>query len=750
MNRDKIKIISTLGPSTHGEHDLRMLKDRGVDFVRVNMSHSTIEDLRYFVGLAKKVDIPFIIDTEGSQIRSGDLNADRIYFEEGDELKILADNIIGDKEKVCLKPRCAVEQLEEGDILRIDFDTLMVRISDTSNIKSGYAIAKVITAGYLGKNKAVIIDSGCPKVYNLPCLSEKDYQSITIGLEEGVGYIAASFIRSGDYVDEVRVATQGRMKIISKIECVDALTHLDEIMEKSDYLLIDRGDLSKEVPIEKIPLLQMILIQKARKFNKGVFVATNLLETMVKSSKPTRAEIHDIAQTVMDGAYGLTLSAETAIGEHPIGCVNMLNRIISHTTANIDLEQSAKKDIKLVGQMEIKDYLTKVNEPSLLISPHGGVLVDRILRPIPNLEYLNALPRLRLNMNQLMDVEQIAIGTFSPLEGFMDKKDLNNVLDNMRLKSGVIWPLPVVLDVSREAAVLLKEGQAIALMDGEEMIAILHLAEKYSVDKKEMSEKLYGTISEEHPGVRMVNNLGEIFLAGKIDLLRRRRSPYRQYELTPLQVRRLFAERGWTKIVGFHTRNVIHRSHEFIQLKAMRDYYCDGLFVHPIIGKKKKGDYQADFIIKSYELMTKNFYPKNKVVFATFCTFSRYAGPREALFTAICRKNFGCSHFIVGRDHTGVGNFYSPTASHDIFDHFPDLGIIPIKFGNVFYSKRLEEHVEETTTDNHAAEEKLHISGTQARKLFESGERPPEWFMRVEISEMIIEALNKGEDVFVK
>ena len=203
-------------------------------------------------------------------------------------------------------------------------------------------------------------------------------------------------------------------------------------------------------------------------------------------------------------------------------------------------------------------------------------------------------------------------------------------------------------------------------------------------------------------------------------------------------------------MVGFHTRNVIHRSHEFIQLKAMELGNCDGLLVHPIVGKKKSGDFNAKYIIKAYEMMNNQFYPKNKVLFSTFSSYSRYAGPREALFTALCRQNFGCSHFIVGRDHTGVGNFYHPKASHNIFDRFPEIGIKAIKFNNIFYSSKLQNHIEENEESSIPDSEKLHLSGTQARKMFEQGEIPPAWFMRPEISTLIIDAIKNGEEVFVK
>lgn len=746
----KPEIIVTLGPATNTEYHLRKLKDEGVAFVRINMSHSTIEDLRFFIGLAKKVGIPFIIDTEGSQIRTGNLVDSSIQVEENDEIKIFTQPLQGDATKICLTPGAVVGQLEAGDILRLDFDTLILRISDVSTLASGYVLAKVVTGGMLGKNKGVVVDSASNKHYVLPALTEKDYQSIQIGLAEGVGHIAASFMRSGIFVDEVRRATQGKMKIISKIECIDGLNNLDDIIAKSDAVLIDRGDLSKEISLERIPLSQKIIVYRARKSGKGAIVATNLLETMVKSRKPTRAEIHDITSSVLDGATGLTLAAETAIGNYPIECVHIMQKMISHVTKSFKTDDFNKQDKELIKRLDGENYLLDYNSNTAIVVPHGGKLINRCAAIRPEEQFLSSLPIVQLNENQLMDLEQIAIGTFSPLEGFMNQVELESVLEKMRLPSGVVWPMPIILDVSEEVASSVVEKKHVALANQSgKIVGLLNLEEIYNYEKEKMAEKLYGTLDASHPGVKMIRELKPVFLSGKIELYERRKSPTQEYELTPLQVRKLFEEKNWGKVVGFHTRNVIHRSHEFIQMEAMEQELCDGLFVHPVVGQKKVGDFQAKYIIQSYEIMMKRIYPKNRVLFSVLATYSRYAGPREAIFTALCRKNFGCSEFIVGRDHTGVGNFYSPTASHDIFQQFPELGIKPVYFNKISYSTKNNSYVKVDTNPD-ADEHVVHISGTEARKMFESHQIPPEWYMRSEISNMIIKAVNNGEEVFVK
>ena len=739
----KVKIIATLGPVTNTEQAIRKIKDKHVDFIRINMSHSSLEDLQHFITLSKKVGIPFIIDTEGSQVRTGDLAQGTIELKENDLVRLYSEPIVGNEKQISLRPSEIISQLNRGDLIHIDFDTATLRVSDTSTASEGYITAKAVTTGKIGKNKAVILDQAGHDKITLPPLSPKDYKAIELGIHEQIGHIAVSFVRSGKCIDEVRRATQNTMQIISKIECVDALENLDEIIKKSDYLLIDRGDLSKEIPVEKIPFTQKIILNKAKKHNVGVFVATNLLESMIENRKPTRAEVHDIINTIVDGAYGLVLAAETAVGKYPMETVNMLNKVITHSDLAIDISQFSTKEDEFVQNLIASNYLLDFDISSALISPHGGRLVDRMVKKTPSEDELSSLQKVPLTPEHYMDLEQISIGTYSPIEGYMNKTDFNSVLDRMKLADGTIWPIPITLDVSEHDASEIHIGQFVVLTFQDEPVGLLQVEDKFLLDKDQTSTKLFGTIDETHPGVEHVNKLNPYLLGGKVTLLKRKDSPHKEYELTPRQVRRLFDERGWAKVVGFHTRNVIHKSHEFIQLEALEKENCDGLFVHPVIGKKKPGDFNEKFIIKSYEIMAEQVYPKNKVLFSTFSTFSRYAGPREALFTALCRKNFGCSHFIVGRDHTGVGSWYHPKASHNIFDRFKEIGITPVKFDVVSYSNELKDYVHGPSEGN------LHISGTEARLMLEQEKQPPEWFMREEISQMIIEAIQRGEEVFV-
>jgi len=744
------KIIVTLGPATNNLEKLNLIKSKAVDFVRINMSHSTIDDLKYYIDLSKKVNIPFIIDTEGSQVRTGNLIKDSITFKENDFIYLHKDEIIGDSNKVNLRPKEIIDQLDVGDILYVDFDTLVMRVLDLSTHDKGYIKAVVISSGNLGKNKGVVIDPQLKKQFTLPTLTSKDIKAAKLGLEENIGYIAASFMRNASAVRYVREITKGKMKIISKIECEEALLNLDEIIDESDFLLIDRGDLSKEIPIEKIPFTQKIILNRAKRFNKGVYVATNLLESMISNRKPTRAEVHDIINTIVDGAYGLTLAAETAIGKYPIGCINMLNKIIKHSDLIINAEEIRDKETEFVKKLESKNYLLDQSSSSSLISPHGGKLVDRVLpKALENLNLKNH-KKISLNENQLLDFEQIAIGTYSPLDGFMNQLELESVLNNLTLPNGVIWSIPILLDVDFQTSKNISSGEKILLTNSQnEPVGFIDVSEIFSYDKLALAKKMYDSLDENHPGVKIIKSLNPVFIAGKITLTKIKKTDYRNLELTPKQTRRIFEEKNWEKVVGFHTRNVIHKAHEYIQLSALKKGNCDGIFLHPVVGKKKKGDYNSKYIIKSYEIMQDKFYPENKTLLGVFSTYSRYAGVREAIFTALCRQNFGCSHFIIGRDHAGSG--LSKISSIDLksLELLEKLDIEILNFNDVFYSKEKNIYMEEDVLQKNSRQNKFSISGTKARELLKSFKKPPTWFMRKEISQMIINSIKSNEEVFV-
>ncbi|TSD03021.1 MAG: hypothetical protein Athens071426_317 [Parcubacteria group bacterium Athens0714_26] len=621
-----IKIIVTLGPATKQKQDLQRIKEKGVDFVRVNMSHSPLEEFQYFMGLAKEVGVPFIVDTEGSQIRMGFVENGKIKLEENQIIRLCGDEIVGNKNEITLKPKIALSYFTEGDLIYVDFDTVVLQVVEVSTISKGYIVVRVVVGGLLGSNKGAVVDSLNSKKFNLPVLTDKDYKAITLGLKAGVKHIAVSFVRSAADVKKVREVTKNKMKIISKVECLDALHNLDEIIKASDFILIDRGDLSKEISLEKIPFAQKFILKKAKQYKREVFIATNLLETMVNSAKPTRAEANDVINSIVDGAAGLTLAAETAIGKYPMECIDVLNSLIKHS----------QMVISPINEKKSRDYLLDPLVFSSLVEPHGGKLVNRVLNDIPSKTYLNSLKKIKINDEQYMDVEQIALGVFGPLEGFMIQRDFLSVLKNMRLAAnGVVWPLPIVLDVDSDEAKKIKIGEDIALIDSKNnIVAVMRVEDKYTFDKEMVMKKVYGTLDNAHPGVRHIKAMKPVLIGGKIDLIKRRDSLIKRYELTPLQTRKLFEEKHWINVVGFHTRNVIHMGHEFVQISVLKKEHCDGLFVHPAVGSKKAGDFASQYIMKSYEIMLERFYPAGRVALGAFASYSRYGGPREAVFTA--------------------------------------------------------------------------------------------------------------------
>ena len=461
-------------------------------------------------------------------------------------------------------------------------------------------------------------------------------------------------------------------------------------------------------------------------------------------------KIHDIINTIVDGAYGLTLAAETAIGKYPIGCINMLNKIIKHSDLIINAEEIRDKETEFVKKLESKNYLLDQSSSSSLISPHGGKLVDRVLpKALENLNLKNH-KKISLNENQLLDFEQIAIGTYSPLDGFMNQLELESVLNNLTLPNGVIWSIPILLDVDFQTSKNISSGEKILLTNSQnEPEGFIDVSEIFSYDKLALAKKMYDSLDENHPGVKIIKSLNPVFIAGKITLTKIKKTDYRNLELTPKQTRRIFEEKNWEKVVGFHTRNVIHKAHEYIQLSALKKGNCDGIFLHPVVGKKKKGDYNSKYIIKSYEIMQDKFYPENKTLLGVFSTYSRYAGVREAIFTALCRQNFGCSHFIIGRDHAGSG--LSKISSIDLksLELLEKLDIEILNFNDVFYSKEKNIYMEEDVLQKNSRQNKFSISGTKARELLKSFKKPPTWFMRKEISQMIINSIKSNEEVFV-
>ena len=381
------------------------------------------------------------------------------------------------------------------------------------------------------------------------------------------------------------------------------------------------------------------------------------------------------------------------------------------------------------------------------IRPHGGTLVNRTLEGADRQEALErapSLPRIVLAPENVSDVEMIAIGALSPLTGFMDQADYEGVVENMRLSSGMVWSIPITLAVSQEVADSIADDAEIALYqptaEGEHLLAIMQVQEKYTYDKEREASQVYRTTEDAHPGVARVYAQGDVLLGGPISLINRPAElDFTKYRLDPIETRRAFAERGWRRIVGFQTRNPIHRAHEFIQKTAME--IVDGLFLNPLVGATQKGDVPADLRMKSYETILDAYYPADRVLMGVFPAAMRYAGPREAIFHAICRKNYGCTHFIVGRDHAGVGKYYGTYDAQLIFDEFDatEIGITPLFFEYAFYCQQCKTVVSAKTCP-HGKADWLYLSGTQVREMLSNGQVPPPEFTRPEVAQILLEA----------
>jgi len=381
------------------------------------------------------------------------------------------------------------------------------------------------------------------------------------------------------------------------------------------------------------------------------------------------------------------------------------------------------------------------------ISPHGGHLVQRVATAAERQEFLqqaDRLPRVQLDERATSDLVMIAIGGFSPLNGFMEQDDYESVVTDMHLANGLPWSIPITLSVSEEAAEPLKEGGWVRLDDQNgRFIGVLELTQKYRYNKVHEATNVYRTDEEKHPGVKVVYEQGPINLAGPIWLLEREPHPlFPSYQVDPLQSRALFKEKGWKTIVGFQTRNPIHRAHEYIQKCALET--VDGLFLHPLVGATKSDDIPADVRMRCYEIMLENYFPKDRVILAINPSAMRYAGPREAIFHALIRKNYGCTHFIVGRDHAGVGDYYGTYDAQHLFDEFDPaaLGIVPMKFEHAFYCTRTQTMATTKTSPSSPAE-RIHLSGTKVRELLRSGQLPPPEFSRPEVAAELIRAMRE-------
>ncbi len=364
--------------------------------------------------------------------------------------------------------------------------------------------------------------------------------------------------------------------------------------------------------------------------------------------------------------------------------------------------------------------------------PHGGSLTNNFI----DLSRIDKdLFTIDVDTGLKKEIENISFGVFSPLKGFMNEEDFTSVVKKGRLANDLPWTIPIILDANEELAKKVKDSSQVALRSDGQIFGVMQVEDLYKFDKTESAKSVFQTDDPLHPGFNKFVTMRDILIAGEVKIVNTNNKFLDRLRLTPAESRKEIEDQGWKSTVAFQTRNVPHVAHEMLQKAALNIY--DGLFINPLIGKKKVGDFKDDVILNSYTVLIDNYYPKSRIIFSTLHTEMKYAGPREAIHHAIMRQNFGCSHIIIGRDHAGVGNYYSPFAAHDIFKDYPELEIEPIFFPAFYFCKKCQSYVNERTCP-HDMNYREELSGTKMRKMFSSGELPPSHLRRPEISKVIL------------
>tara|TARA_Y100001970_G_scaffold2704_1_gene3190 strand:+ start:42171 stop:44345 length:2175 start_codon:yes stop_codon:yes gene_type:complete len=722
----KTKIIVTVGPSSLYKDAIQKMDSFGADYFRINLSHTKIDEIESMVYQLKKwTNKKICLDTEGAQLRTEEIEKNQLFLEKGGELKIIGNspNLLDDGLKLNVKN--PGELLSIGDVLNIDFNGASVQVIDI--IDNNSILVRVLKEGLVLSNKGIGVD----REISMPSFSKKDIEIFSIAEKIGINTVFLSFSSSSKEVRKIRSIFNNKVEVISKIENRIGIKNIQQICDASDAILIDRGDLSRDVQLEKIPNAQKYIIDQAKISRTPVYIATNLMESMLNNSQPTRAELNDIVGSINSGASGLVLAAETAIGKYPIDAVRIMSTII---------HENKKND---------NDFNTLFNFDSpILNEPHGGTLIQQFSQYTED-EIYN-FQSIVIDQKAITDTLQICNGTYSPINRFMSIDEIKSILDNYKLRDEFAWTLPIILQISsdQEKHITLHEPITLKSLDGN-IVAVLEIDQVEKLEKiKNKIKKWFGTEDISHPGLNDLLCRGEYILSGKPYLIEKNSNKYySKYELTPRQSRSLFHSYGWHKIIGFHTRNIPHMGHEYIQKNALSKISADALFISPVVGIKKQGDFKSEIIIKCYnKLINSSLYDPFKVIIGAFNTYSRYCGPREAVFTAICRKNYGCSHFIIGRDHTGVGDFYNSKDSKDIFNNL-DIGISVIPFDEIIYDSNENYYFELDNSINKSKIKK--ISATLLRESIQNNTFENDYLVNDIVYKTIIDSLTNNEELFI-
>lgn len=655
----RTEILCTLGPSSMNDRVISRLEELGVSMFRINLSHTKLEDVAGVIEyLTSRTRVPVCLDSEGAQIRTGDLAQKTIRVKDNDVVRCHRRKVPGDGSAINFYPLDIVDALHVGDLISIDFNSVLTQVVTKGD---GYVDIRVLHAGQIGQNKAVTVERDIP----LPPLTAKDMSALTLGCRMGIRHVALSFANAGSDIDAIRSVVGRDAFLISKIETVNGLRNIDSIAARSDALLIDRGDLSRQVPIEQIPAAQKAIVKRAKEANVRVYVATNLLESMITTGTPTRAEVNDIYNTLLDGVDGLVLAAETAIGKFPIDCVRMV--------------------VKLIHEFESADG-QRVWQPTKSISflpePHGGRLVNREALFFDRAQ-LSPLQSLTVSESGLIDCENLATGVYSPLSGFMDSESLRSVLKNNRLSSGEAWTLPIVLQVAPEDAAGFGIGDRIVLADASgRSRALLDVSDLYRLDLDSLLEDWFLTSARSHPGVAKLVQAGNCFVAGEVLLLERSALSRRPFALTPAQSRFVFSHKGWQKVVGLKTWSFLHERNEQIPWNDLESTHADGVYLCPASSSVNDDDVLSTTGLSSYESMLKSSrYPEDKVLVGNVLSYRRFAGPREAVFDALCGKNRGCSHALVEFSEEFPGRGTMEKSVRSLFESLAEIGVTPVFSG---------------------------------------------------------------------